>query len=344
MVACPCGIGLAVPSATMSATGIASRNGIVPYGGGEAFQNATQIDCVVFDKTGTLTTGVFDVVDHLLFGSTSTTRDAKEGILVDLAEGQEGTSKERMSEESFWRVLEAVEETSLHPIAIGLRTFSRQQLQLDRTSVNPSVRIVHSSEIPGRGTKALVECGGVEVEIIVGNEEFMGDCAAVYPSFVEEEEGRRSVLDWSNEGKSIILVATRKDKSTPFLITALISLQDLPRPEAAYLISTLQSSGKAVFICSGDNIRTARAIGEKVGLREEEVFAGLLPDGKRDMIERLQRGGARGVLGRLRAERRGWRKFLRWKKVDERRARVLFVGDGVSHSLYHPSLRLTMGL
>ena len=293
----------------MSATGIASRNGIVPYGGGEAFQNATEIDCVVFDKTGTLTTGSFKVVDHLLF---------LPPLAVEEAAG--------LTNESFWRVLEVVEETSLHPIAAGIRSFAR--LELVRLPSISSIRIESSEEIAGRGTKAVVECSAVQVEILVGNELFMEDNFAIYRSTADEERGRTELVRWAEQGKSVVLVAIRLDQSAQFEIVALFSVQDLPRPEAAYIVRSLQQTGIAVFICSGDNIRTARAVGKEIGLREEEVFAGVLPDGKREVVERLQRGAAKGVLGRMRRERGGWRRF--WSRnEDERRTRVMFVGDGV---------------
>ena len=55
VIACPCGIGLAAPTAFFVGGGLAARHGILVKGGGEAFQEASGLDCVVFDKTGTLT-------------------------------------------------------------------------------------------------------------------------------------------------------------------------------------------------------------------------------------------------------------------------------------------------
>src|SRR5579871_3531246 len=57
VVACPCGIGLAAPTACYVGSGLAAKYGILVQGGGEAFQEASLVDCVVFDKTGTLTQG-----------------------------------------------------------------------------------------------------------------------------------------------------------------------------------------------------------------------------------------------------------------------------------------------
>ena len=57
VVACPCGIGLAAPTALLVGSGVAARHGILVRGGGEAFQEMAQVDIMVFDKTGTLTAG-----------------------------------------------------------------------------------------------------------------------------------------------------------------------------------------------------------------------------------------------------------------------------------------------
>ena len=69
VIACPCGIGLAAPTALMVGSGLSAKHGILARGGGEVFQEASQIDLVVFDKTGTLTEGrsepkVTDVIIH----------------------------------------------------------------------------------------------------------------------------------------------------------------------------------------------------------------------------------------------------------------------------------------
>jgi magnesium-transporting ATPase (P-type) len=57
VVACPCGIALAAPTALLVGSGLAAKHGILAHGGGEAFQEMAQLDLIVFDKTGTLTEG-----------------------------------------------------------------------------------------------------------------------------------------------------------------------------------------------------------------------------------------------------------------------------------------------
>merc|ERR1711939_830881 len=68
VIACPCGLGLAAPTALFVGGGLAAKRGILVKGGGEAFQEASNLDAVVFDKTGTLTEGAEPkVVQHKIF-------------------------------------------------------------------------------------------------------------------------------------------------------------------------------------------------------------------------------------------------------------------------------------
>ena len=69
VVACPCGIGLAAPTALLVGSGLAAKFGILARGGGEAFQECAQVDIVVFDKTGTITEGGQPKVVGVEFGS-----------------------------------------------------------------------------------------------------------------------------------------------------------------------------------------------------------------------------------------------------------------------------------
>lgn len=70
---------------------------------------------------------------------------------------------------------------------------------------------------------------------------------------------------------------------------AVIGLRDTPRPEASFTVKTLAHMGIDVYLCTGDNSRTARVVAKEVGLKEEHVFAEVLPEGKKDCVELLQK-------------------------------------------------------
>ncbi|CRK32248.1 hypothetical protein BN1708_018957, partial [Verticillium longisporum] len=98
VVACPCGLGLAAPTAIFVGGGLAAKHGILAKGGGEAFEKASKIDLVVFDKTGTLTVGGEPKITDALTYPGSTQEAA----------GQEDTGL-------LFAALKAVEENSSHP-------------------------------------------------------------------------------------------------------------------------------------------------------------------------------------------------------------------------------------
>ncbi len=117
VVACPCGIGLAAPTALLVGSGLAAKFGILVRGGGEAFQEAAQLDIVVFDKTGTLTQGGEPrIADAQINGGDAW--DAN--VLLSIAH--------------------TLESTSSHPLALAIRHYCEEESRLSSiTSEEESV-------------------------------------------------------------------------------------------------------------------------------------------------------------------------------------------------------------
>ncbi|SCV73577.1 BQ2448_7503 [Microbotryum intermedium] len=312
VVACPCGIGLAAPTAQMVGTGISARLGIVPFGGGEAFQNATKIEAVCFDKTGTLTKGEFTVARHRLYPITGLEYDRSTSM----------------------RIVKLVEEASTHPISIGVREFCSEQLVLaEESQLAAPVSLLCSEEIAGRGLKAIVNVGSSSVEVLVGNLVLLSEHALAL------DHDTTAVSDaWANDGCSIIFVAVRSKQPSQtgaegnFQLLAAFGVQDQPRDEAAFVVSALEKKGIAVFLCTGDHERTARAIARSVGIADDCVFAQVLPIEKAKVVERLQSGLARTRIEELkRAQGSTW-----WMRLTRRSgpsavgAKIAFVGDGIN--------------
>lgn len=282
---------------------------------GEAFQNASKIDCVVFDKTGTITQGQFSVTSNSQYLSSLPTS------LTTL-----------ISPSTFWKVIEVVEETSAHPISVGVQSFCRSQLStLEAGASTPY--LLTSEEIPGQGIKALVtiDALGTQLEVLIGNALLLSSNSSIYPSPTLESTAQESLHTWSSSGNSLVFLSLRLaeplDPTSQFYTVGLFALRDPPRPEAAYVIKTLVEEYRIpVYLCTGDNQVTALAVGKEVGIDGDRIFAGVLPMGKSEVIEGLQRGGARDAVERLR-KASWWR-----RKRGEDRIKVLFVGDGVSLS------------
>jgi len=151
IIACPCALGLATPTAIMVGTGKAAENGVLVKGG-EALETTRRIDAVVLDKTGTLTQGKPAVTE-----------------LVP-ADG--------FSEEELLRLAAAAEVGSEHPLAAAIVARAEESgLRLPKAEAFGSVT--------GRGVKAVVEGR----EVLVGNRALMGE-AGVGPDELEERAGK----------------------------------------------------------------------------------------------------------------------------------------------------------
>lgn len=260
VVACPCGIGLAVPCANAVGNGIAARAGILASGGGEAFVAATRVGTVAFDKTGTLTIGKSVVTDEIY------------------ASGQEA----KIDDTVVKALIREVEGGSTHPLAKGLVEYLAASSSDDKP---PVVHIVSSDEIAGRGVSADVKISeGRTIRVLIGN------LALMHQHGVTIDPAHLTLLDaWSGEAKSVVLVSLRAEDSQVFSLRAMYALSDPPREETKDVIADLRKRGMRVIMLSGDNGQTANAVAKMVGIRQEDVWAGVGPEGKAQVIRDLQR-------------------------------------------------------
>ncbi|KYK55140.1 hypothetical protein DCS_07102 [Drechmeria coniospora] len=292
VVACPCGLALAAPTAIFVGGGIAANRGILAKGGGEAFEKASKIDCVVFDKTGTLTVGGEpQMTDAVIF---------PDGALPFA------------DEQTLRSGLKAVEESSSHPMAKAIVAFcgpETRPAELDTVE-----------ELAGKGMRAT--CRDGPLEMAVGNEHLMRDLSVpLSPRAVGLLQG------WKSEAKSVALVALRDGRESTWKLAAILSVSDPVRAEAAAVVRALRGRGAQVWMLSGDNATTARAVAARVGIPAANVLAEVLPSEKAAKITYLQATAHAGraddgSLGRRR-RRHGY---------STRRAMVAMVGDGINDS------------
>ncbi|KAI1461073.1 heavy metal translocatin [Annulohypoxylon moriforme] len=293
IIACPCGIGLAAPTALFVGGGLAAKHGILAKGGGEAFQEASNIDIIVFDKTGTLTEGGEPkLTDHeFLF-----------------------TESDDWTESQILNCLKEIESNSSHPIARAIVSFCE-----DRGS--KGIKAIEIEEVPGKGMKASFDLGSSlgTVEILVGNEALMNDNVVPITS-----EASQTLDTWKDQAKSVVLVAGKSTSSTNSLwkLLGIFATADPLRPEARPVLDALRHQGKDIWMLSGDNTKTANAVGALVGIDPDHIIAGVLPEQKADRISYLQKSQAKTSSG-----------FLGFgsKSIDQR-AVVAMVGDGVNDS------------
>ncbi|CED82262.1 Cation transport ATPase [Phaffia rhodozyma] len=318
VVACPCGIGLAAPTAAAVGLGLAAQKGVLVQGGGSAFQAATKVDTVIFDKTGTLTTGKPSVTGHD-YPSPSMPS------LLTTVSTSDGIDQKSHGISVLLSAIQQLEEQSSHPLATALRTFCSDQLVQYDTAYTVSAG--SSEEIIGRGLKAVVTCdlpttgtsrSPLRFEIAIGNEALMTQVMG--KTYVQDE----TIRNWQQEAKSVVLVGikhlssenTRSDAHDGYTVCARFAIADPPRPEARDTIDALRGSGKDVWMLSGDNETTAKAVAKQVGIDETCVVAGVLPEQKAEHIRKLQ-----GTIS-----------FTKGSGVDGHRF-VLFAGDGLNDSV-----------
>ncbi|KAH0839767.1 HAD-like domain-containing protein [Lanmaoa asiatica] len=254
VVACPCGIGLAAPTALLVGSGLAAKHGILARGGGEAFQEMAQVDVVVFDKTGTLTGGGQSQVSDFEVTSGSTwTCQTILGIAAEL------------------------ESASSHPLGTAIKLYATKHgaAQLNATGFD---------EVAGRGMKAHFDALGCTA--LIGNEAWMGEHGLILDS-----QTASTLAKWTTEAKSIVIVAISDGSAETFSVVAIFSVTDPLRPEAPSVIRLFHEMNIETWMISGDNELTAKAVAKMVDIPEVNVLAGVLPHQKAEKVEWLQANG-----------------------------------------------------
>ncbi|KAK5111968.1 hypothetical protein LTR85_011715 [Meristemomyces frigidus] len=298
VIACPCGIGLAAPTALFVGGGLAAKHGILAKGGGEAFQEASGLDIIVFDKTGTLTQGTEPTITDHQF---STSHNA----LWD--------------DQTVLTLLRRLEQDSSHPIGKAIVGFC-----IFKNASGMEAKQVE--EIAGKGIKGLFEMGKLSdpIELLAGSETLMADHGVSFDSAAS------GALDlWKGQAKSVVLVAARNlpqgmTGEEPWTPLAIFAASDPLRPEARAIVEAITRQGVQVWMISGDNPTTASAVGAMVGIPPERIIGGILPQQKAEKIKYLHRSQTttrrRRVFG------------ISTGLARQSRAVVAMVGDGVNDS------------
>lgn len=263
VVACPCGIGLAAPTALLVGSGLAAKYGILARGGGEAFQEMAQVDVVVFDKTGTLTEGGQPQISDF-----------------------EATSGSTWADQTILGIAAELESASSHPLGTAIKRHAQEHgaAQLNATSFD---------EVAGRGVKAHFDALGCTA--LIGNEAWMGEHGVILDS-----QTASTLAKWTTEAKSIILLAIGDDSAKTFSVVAVFSVTDTLRPEAPNVIRLFHEKGIETWMISGDNELTAKAVAKMVSIPEMNVLAGVLPHQKAEKVEWLQANGVKRPASRWR--------------------------------------------
>jgi len=239
VIACPCALGLATPTAIMVGTGKGAQRGIL-IKGGDALETAHKTTAVIFDKTGTITKGTPEVVSVVPFGA---------------------------SEKELIAVAASIEKASEHPLAEAILAHAKtKNIKLKK--------ITKFAAVPGHGVQATIG----KKTYYLGNMRYMKRERIPL-------DGQEQLASLEEKGQTVIIVATKQQ------VLGLLGVADTMKTSAPDAIAALSRENIAVYLISGDNQRTARAVAKQAGIPEANVFAEVLPEDKARHVQELQKAG-----------------------------------------------------
>ncbi|MEO7991500.1 MAG: heavy metal translocating P-type ATPase [Chryseolinea sp.] len=267
VIACPCALGLATPTAIMVGVGKGAENNIL-IKDAESLELAHKVNAVILDKTGTITEGKPVVTDFVW------------------ADEKQGTNQLK-------QILYSLESLSEHPLADAVVA------NLKTKSVN-AIHLDTFESITARGVKGTAS----GVSYYVGNKKLLDENGIVINEKITEEATKLQ-----DEAKTVVYFSNEKSA------LAVIAIADKIKATSKNAIETLQRKGIDVYMLTGDNEQTARAVAKQVGLKNYK--AEVLPSDKAAFVKKLQSEG----------------------KI------VAMVGDGIndSHALAQADVSIAMG-
>lgn len=266
VIACPCALGLATPTAIMVGIGKGADHQIL-IKDAESLELMYRVNAVVLDKTGTITEGKPDIVDVKWFVEESI--DRNESILLGL------------------------ESLSKHPLAESVVRYLHDKKVI-------ATKMDKFESITGQGVVGVAE----------GKSWYIGNMRLLEEKGLVLDKAQRAVADgYRLQGCTVVFWANEK-------LLAMIAIADRIKASSRAAILDLQTRGVEVYMLTGDNEITARAVAEQVGIKH--FRAGMMPSDKADFVKELQ----------------------------QQRQVVAMVGDGIndSQALAQANVSIAMGM
>ena len=236
VIACPCALGLATPTAIMAGIGKGAENGIL-IKDAESLELARKVNAIILDKTGTVTEGK-PVVRNILW-------------LND--------------DKRYLHALASIENNSEHPLAEAIVNYLEE---------NKYLPVSEFESITGAGAKAKV------------NDKFfyVGNSSLLKANNISVDVSLRKTADnWLSEAKTVIYFSDEKT------ILAVIAIEDKIKENSKIAVEKLKKEGMEVYMLTGDNASTAKAIADQAGIDHYKAEA--LPAQKAEFVKELQRQG-----------------------------------------------------
>lgn len=278
VVACPCALGLATPTAVMVGTGVGAQHGIL-IKSGTALEEAQKITKVLFDKTGTLTVGKLTVASWSLQTPAPTVASANN--TYGSSSSSSVASLESLTDKDLFTIVGAAESSSEHPLGRAIASYAKQQLSSSTTSIsNFAATVSDFAASTGQGIECTVTLpsSAFSYRVTIGNKSWLADRQISLPidTLTQDQHSQERL------GRTTILVALNSH------FIGWISLSDTIKPESARTVARLQQMGIQVAMVTGDQPLVAQVIASECGISPQNVHAGVSPAGKTALVQRLQ--------------------------------------------------------
>ncbi len=236
VIACPCALGLATPTAIMVGVGKGAEKGIL-IKDAESLELAKKVNTIILDKTGTITEG-------------------RPVVTNDFWADENAELKQ---------ILYSIEKQSEHPLAEAVVTHLKEQ---------KTISISKFESITGKGARA--DANGETYYI--GNRRLIEENKITFEKQISEKANQ-----WGSEAKTVIWFADKQK------VVAVLAIADQIKSTSQKAIQELQQSGIEVYMLTGDNETTAKAVSAKVGIKHYK--AEVLPEQKAEFVKELQAKG-----------------------------------------------------
>ena len=295
VIACPCALGLATPTAIMVGTGAAARRGIL-IRDAAALERAHAVQIVAFDKTGTLTEGrpTLTAIVPANAAGPAYVGSGQHATVVENAVAREtapSTPNEpgTTSYAALLRLAAGLLRDSEHGVASAIRAAHGDA---------PASTLTSFRALPGRGVTGVIDGR----RIIFGNRRLMQDESVPLGDLAgtgEALEQAGNTVSWLAQGRA---AAGRDEPAQPAVtegsdhraggsqLLGVFAFADAPKPHARTAVTQLRQAGLKIVMLTGDGQGAAQHVAHATGI--DTVHAALLPAGKAEVVARMQREGA----------------------------------------------------
>ncbi|XP_042430004.1 copper-transporting ATPase PAA1, chloroplastic-like isoform X2 [Zingiber officinale] len=250
VVACPCALGLATPTAVLVGTSLGATRGLL-LRGGDVLEKFAAVDTIVFDKTGTLTIGK-PVVTRVM------------PSLFDEHEHSKENSDFKWTEADILRLAAGVESNTNHPIGKAI-VEAAHSIGCENVKAKDGT----FTEEPGSGAVAIIE----KMKVSVGTLSWVRRHGVHGNQFPDVE----------SQNQSVVYVGVDN------ALAGVIYFEDKVREDAQLVVETLAKQGINIYMLSGDKKNAAEYVASMIGIDKRKVLYEVKPEEKKRFISELQK-------------------------------------------------------